>query len=127
MIRKLFIVLSVVALSLLLIEAKCSKVQNDARDAAAALKGLITSAQSEYQATCQSNPAQAVCQTINRGVAGQNALITSVQAYCGWSASVPPDNPNAPCVPVKGTESALSAAVVNANELITELKGILKQ
>ena len=114
----------VLALTLLLVEAKCSKLEQNARDTAAALNGAIVSAQAHYQTSCTANPSQTPCQTINRAVSGQNALITAIDAYCGWSANTPPANPNAPCVPVKGAEQSLNAAVLNANTLINQLKGL---
>jgi len=102
----------------------CPKVEQDARDTAAALKGALTQAQTEYTSTCQSDSAQPTCQTINKAISAQNLLITATQAYCGWSASAPPD-PAAKCAPVKGTEASLQTATKNAQQAITELKGII--
>jgi hypothetical protein len=106
--------------------AACPAVQDNARDAAASLNGVITSAQAQNQASCIANGTQAVCTLINRGVAAQNALITAEETYCGWSTTAPPPDPNAVCVPVKGAEAALNAAIANATELTTEIKAVVK-
>src|ERR1039458_70016 len=89
-------------------------IQSSARDASAALNGLLVAAQTQYLTTCKANPTQTACQTINRGIAVQNILITADQAYCGWSATVKPTDPNATCVPVQGTSSALNTAISDA-------------
>jgi len=109
----------------LLVLAGCSPIEEKARDTAAALSGSIVAAQSQYQTTCAANPSQQVCQLINKGVAGENALITAVETYCGWSASVAAPDPTAPCVPVKSAEAGLEAAIANAAELTLEIKGAI--
>lgn len=114
-----------IAILLTVILAGCAPIEEKARDTAAALNGSITAAQAKYQTSCTANPTQQICKTINQGVAGQNALITSIQTYCGWSASVPPSDPTAKCVPVKSAEPALNAAIANAARLTTEIKGAL--
>lgn len=101
-------------------------IQQGARDTAAALNGALLSAQSKYQATCAAKSSQAACQLINRGIAAQNALITADQAYCGWSATVAPSDPNAVCVPVTGTNAALTAAITNAAAIIAEIQTLVK-
>jgi hypothetical protein len=103
----------------------CSPLEQKARDTAAALSGVIVAAQQKYLVTCQNNPTQGVCQNINKGVSAENALITAVETYCGWSASPAPPDPNAKCVPVKGAAAALNAAVSNAATLTLQIKGAL--
>lgn len=103
----------------------CSPVENQARDAAAALSGSIVAAQSRYQATCTTNPAQEVCRVINRGVSAQNSLITAIETYCGWSVSPGPADPNAKCVPMRSAEATLKAAIANASALTKEIKGAM--
>lgn len=117
----------VTALALLcLFMVGCSPIENQARDAAAALGGIITYAQTEYLASCQANPSQAVCQAVNRGVSAQNALTTAVETYCGWSTTAPPPNPETTkCVPVKGADAALQSAIANANREVSEIRGAL--
>ena len=109
----------------LLVLVGCSPVEHKARDTAAALSGSIVAAQSQYQASCTTNPSQEVCQLINRGVAGENALITAVETYCGWAQGAAPPDPTATCVPVKSAQAALEAAVANAAELTLEIKGAI--
>lgn len=103
----------------------CSPLENQARDTAAALSGSIVAAQSKYQTSCTANPAQEICQVINRGVAGENALITAVETYCGWAVTPAPPDPTAKCVPVKSAEAALKAAIANAATLTSQIKGAI--
>lgn len=105
--------------------AGCSPIENRARDTAAALSGSIVAAQAKYQTSCAAHPAQGICQTINRAVSGENALITAVETYCGWSPTLAPPDPTAKCEPVKSAEAALQAAIANATLLTLEIKGTL--
>ena len=104
----------------------CQPIERTARDTAAALSGSLVAAQAQYQGTCQQNPQQLICQTINRGVAAQNALITATETYCGWSVSLAPPDPSAKCVPVKSAQAALTSAIANAKQLTVEVKGVVK-
>lgn len=110
-------------LSLTLLTAACSPIENDARDAAAALNGAIASMQTKYNSTCTTNPNQNVCSLIDHAVDGQNSLITAVETYCGWSTTNPPPDQLAKCVPVNNAKAGLVAAIANANQLTLELKG----
>lgn len=103
----------------------CSPLENQARDTAAALSGSIVAAQTKYQATCTANPSQEICQVINRGVSGENALITAVETYCGWAPTLAPPDPTAKCVPVKSAQAALQAAIANAANLTLQIKGAI--
>lgn len=104
----------------------CSPVENQARDTAAALGGLLAQVQTQDKATCTVNPSQSICQTINKAISAQNALITSTEAYCGWSTTSPPGDPTASCVPVKSLEGALQTSIANANTFVTQLKGAIQ-
>src|SRR5438874_7486962 len=106
--RKLFTI--VIALGVLPMLA-CSPLENQARDAAAALSGSIVAAQAKYQGSCTASPSQQICQAINRGVSAENALITAVETYCGWAVTPGPPDPHANCVAVKSAEAILQAAV----------------
>lgn len=103
----------------------CSPIENQARDTAAALSGALVASQGKYQARCMENPGEEICQVINRGVSAQNALITAVETYCGWSVTAPPADPRAKCVPVKSAEQGLKAAIANAAALTAEIKGAI--
>jgi hypothetical protein len=109
----------------LLVMVACSPIEDQARDTAAALSGSIVAAQTMYQSSCAANPSQQVCQLINRGVSGENALITAVEAYCGWEPTLAPPDPTATCVPVKSAGTALRAAIANAATLTLEIKGAI--
>lgn len=114
-------------LPLLLVTLACpgTQLEQNARDVSASLGGLLQTAQAQHQ-ECLSDATSATCQTIKRGVSGQNALITSLESYCGWSTTAPPPDTGATCVPVKGLESSLKSAISNANQLVTEIKGTVK-
>lgn len=114
----------VLALGLLPMLA-CSPVESEARDAAAALSGSIVAAQTKYQGSCTANPSQQICQAINRGVSGENALVTAVETYCGWAVTAAPPDPNTKCVPVKSAQAALQTAIANAAALTLQIKGAL--
>ena len=103
----------------------CSPLEQNARNTAAALQGVIVAAQAKYHDSCVANPSQTVCQQINNGVSGENALVTAIETYCGWSPTAPPSDPNATCVPVKSATAGLTAAISNANTLTIEIKGAI--
>ena len=120
--RKLFtIVLALGVLPML----GCSPLENQARDAAAALSGSIVAAQTKYQASCTAKPSPEICQVINRGVSGENALVTAVETYCGWAVTPAPPDPTAKCVPVRSAQGALQTAIANAATLTLQIKGVL--
>lgn len=104
----------------------CPKIQQTARDTAAALGGAITAAQTQHQAECAATPTGQTCVLINKAVVAQNSLITSIEAYCGWTAGVLPTDPNAACVPVSGAKAGLQTAISNANTFIGQLKGVIQ-
>ena len=120
--RKLFTI--ALALTMLPMLA-CSPLENQARNTAAALSGSIVAAQAKYQGSCTANPSQQICQAINRGVSGENALITAVETYCGWAVTSAPPDPNAECIAVKSAEAVLQAAIANAAGITLQIKGAL--
>lgn len=120
--RRLTTILLVVSLLPML---GCSPLENQARDTAAALSGSIIAAQTKYQASCGANATQEICQAINRGVSGENALLTAVETYCGWTQTLAPPDPTAKCVPVKSAQAALQAAIANAATLTLQIKGAI--
>lgn len=110
----------------LILTACPSGVESKGRDTAAALKGALGPVQAEYTAECTADKTKPACMAINRGVAAQNALITALETYCGWSTTAPPPDQTAKCVPVTSARAALDAAIANANQAITEVKGVIK-
>ena len=110
----------------LILTACPAGVESKGRDTAAALKGALGTAQAEYTAECTADKTKPACTAINRGVSAQNALITALESYCGWSTTAPPPDQTAKCVPVSSARSALDAAIANANQAINEIKGVLK-
>jgi hypothetical protein len=118
--RSLGIILCIIASVTL---TACPKDKN-ARDVAAALKGAIQTAQTEYSGACQENPSQSTCTTINRAVAAQNLLITALENYCGWSQGDPPP-PSTKCTPAPSALAFLQTSINNANQAISEIKQII--
>lgn len=108
-----------------LVLVACTPLEQSARNTSAALQGTLLAAQAKYHDTCVANPSQNVCQLINKGVSGENGLITAVETYCGWSTTQPPVDPNAKCVPVKGAEQVLRSAIANAAQLTGEIRGTI--
>src|ERR1700685_1832193 len=99
-------------LILTLICVACTPVEQSARNTAAALQGALTAAQAQYLTQCTANPKATSCTIINQAIAGQNALVTATEAYCGWSETAPPANPtSAPCTPVKSASAGLQTAI----------------
>lgn len=116
-----------VIFALCFVLAGCTQLEQTARNTAAALQGAIAAAQAQYQTQCTASPTLQACVVINQAVAGQNALITATEGYCGWSAASPPTNPaTATCTPVKTAQAGLQAAITNGNLFISELKGVLQ-
>ena len=103
----------------------CTPLEQSARNTAAALQGALGAVQAQYQTTCEATPSQTACVTINQAVAGQNALITATEAYCGWSPTSPPASTTATCVPVKTAAAGLNSAISNANLFVTELQALI--
>lgn len=115
--------LMVAVVALLGFTAACHTFEANARDTIAAANGAIVQAEVQYSITCTSNPNQTVCVDINKAVAAQNAAITALETYCGFtSASKAEDT----CKPVKSFQPALTAALANLNQIVTELKGVTK-
>jgi hypothetical protein len=108
------------------LEIGCTPVEQQGRNAAAALNGAIAAAQAQYQTSCSAPAAQqvnpTVCSLIDQAVSGQNALVTATETYCGFVVGAPPANPAASCVPVKSAQAGLVAAIANANTLVLELQ-----
>ena len=120
--KQLFLIPTLLAA--IMFSCQATPLEQSARDTDAALSGALSAAQAQYQASCTSNPQQTVCTTINKAGAGQNALTTAIEAYCGWSAGT---NTASTCTPVKTAAAGLQTAIDNANLFVTELKGVLNQ
>jgi hypothetical protein len=121
--KRTLAVLAVLSLALLM---GCPSVVTNARDTAAALNGALVAAQTQHQASCTANPSQTACVTINKGIDGENLLISAIQTYCGWSPTVAPSDPTATCVPVSSALAGLNSAVANANTLIPQVKAVVQ-
>ncbi len=113
-------------IALTMMTVACSPLEQQARNTAAALQGAIAAAQTKYLDQCKANPQASACVIINQAVAGQNALVTSIEAYCNWSPTAPPAVTTQTCTPVKSAAAGLQTAIANANVFITELKGVLQ-
>ncbi len=116
-------VLSVVLVLMLLLASVGCELAKTGRDTAAALSGAIESAQNKHLDECKANPTLPVCTSINRAVAAQNALITALETYCGWSVNEPPPL-DSKCVPVKSAEGALQAALNNAKPFVGQMQAV---
>jgi hypothetical protein len=116
--------LPIISACLVLVLAGCSQIERDARDTAAALSGVLISAQTQNQ-DCIKDSTGPNCALISRGIAAQNVLITATETYCGWTVANPPAS-GAKCVPVASATAGLNSAISNASLIITEIKGVIK-
>jgi hypothetical protein len=121
--RRVFIV---VLVAVTLATTACSPIEQNARNTAAALQGALGAAQAKYQVACTADKTQTACTTINRAIDGENALVTAIEAYCGWSTLTPPASSTQTCVPVKGATAGLQTAINNATLFTTELTSLIK-
>ena len=117
-------VLPLISACLILALTGCSQVEQNARDTAAALSGVLISAQAQNQ-DCVTDSTGPNCSLISRGISAQGVLITATETYCGWTVANPP-SPKSKCVPVASAASALNSAISNATLIITEIKGVIK-
>lgn len=101
----------------------CGTLEQNSRDTLAAATGLIQSAQGQYSAECTTAPTSGTCVLINQGVHAQNALITALEAYCGFQVGI--TLPAATCQPVKTASGALNAAIGNLNNIMGEITAIV--
>lgn len=126
-----------IALPIMLVAIGCTPVEQKARNTEAALNGLITPLQAQYQASCsapanlQVNPQ--MCDLINRGVSAQNALATAAETYCGFAVALLPNDPAlrasvlaTNCVPQKNAKGLLVSATLNAGQIVLELRAAIK-
>jgi hypothetical protein len=120
--RKIFTILTLCAFLVLI--TGCGSLEQNSRDTIAAATGLIQSAQGQYQAECVAAPTSGTCVLINQGVHAQNALVTALEAYCGFQVGV--TVPSATCTPIKGAAAALSAAIGNLNTIMGEITAIVQ-
>jgi hypothetical protein len=104
--------------------ANTNNLAQNARDTSAALGGLLTQAQSQYMSQCLADNTGSSCTLINRGVQGQNALITALESYC--SMPIGTALPSTTCVPVASAQAGLQSALDNATQLVNEIKGVIK-
>lgn len=119
---KRFIIGAIIICTLLLC-AGCPTADQSARDVLAAATGTIQQAQSDYKQECTASPSEPKCVLINQAIAGQNAAITALEAYCGFVPNV--TLPTATCVPVKSAVGALNAAIANLKNFTGEIAAIL--
>lgn len=122
--RKLLGTIAMLALIPLLGCPGKQPAEKNARDTIAAATGAIQSAQTEYKAECTAAPVAPKCVLINDAVHGQNAAITSVEAYCGFQVNV--SLPADVCVPVKTAAGALTAAIGNLGNFVGEIQAIMQ-
>lgn len=106
----------------------CSGPEKNARDAIAASKGAIETAQAKYVDQCKADATQRPCTLINQAVSAQNATITALELYCSGSAPAGGQDfqHGGVCHADKALQPKLDAAVGSLNQLIGEIKGILQ-
>jgi hypothetical protein len=97
-----------------------------ARDAIGGAAGFLGNEQTIHLSECQAAPTKPLCQSINRGIAAQHTLADALIVYCSGAPTIGPaykDGGN--CVPVRDAAAALQSAVVNLNDIISQIKTLL--
>jgi len=112
-------------LPLLLILAGCAPLQDTARDAIAASKGVLESAQLQHRDSCIADPHQKTCVIIHDGVAAENSAIDALELYCSNSGAQSFQT-GGPCIVDKSAAPKLEAALANLNQIISDVKGLVK-
>jgi hypothetical protein len=100
-----------------------STLDQRARDGIATATGFIGKAQEQYLDQCKAAPMGGVCVTIHKAVASQNVAIDALRTYCGFG---PVDGLDTPCKPVANAADALTAALGNLSNIVTDVKGVIK-
>ncbi len=117
-------VVAVVCLAFLL--AGCPKAAQQIRDGVAALNGFLVQAQTHHGMECKAEPTKALCQSINRAGAVQNATIDFVKVYCEGprETAVASFKDGGPCIEQKGMEPRANAVLRELNQTIADIKAI---
>ena len=106
----------------------CSGPEKNARDAIAASKGAIETAQTKYMDQCKADATLQPCTLINRAVAAQNTAINALELYCsgGSVGGAPTFQNGGTCHADKTVQPKLDAAVSDLNQIIASIKGIVQ-
>ena len=113
-------------LLLCLVAAKCpdEKIPEQiARDAVAASKGAIQTAQAKYLATCRQDASQPPCLAIDRAVHAQNVAVDALSVYCQFTPASPAE---AKCRPVQSAYDGLKSAVGNLDQSTVDVKELIQ-
>lgn len=120
-------------LSLAFLLTGCSGSEKNARDAIAASKGAIETAQTKYVDSCKTDPTQQPCVVINKAVDSYNLAIESLRLYCSGTPaagtqpfvlSADGTSGGGPCVIDKSVQPKLDAAVASLNSILADVKGL---
>jgi hypothetical protein len=97
---------------------------SSARDTIATSFGYLTWAQATYKTQCQAAPTASTCSLITRAIGLNNAAVDSLNAYCNGpvAAGGTPWTNGGPCVPIKGAQGTLQAALNALTPVIADLK-----
>lgn len=106
----------------------CSGAEKNARDAIAASKGAIETAQNKYMETCKADATQQPCVIVNKAVAAQNTAINALELYCSGTAPTGGQDfqHGGVCHADKSLQPKLDAAVADLNQIIASVKGIIQ-
>lgn len=114
----------VLLLPLFLMLAGCPQpTEQTARDSIAAAHGWVSNAQATWGASCRADNTQAKCVSTNKLIAAEHIAADALTAYCSGPGSTYPQG--GACVPVQGSANALTAAVMNLNAIVNDVKSLL--
>lgn len=100
----------------------CQKPEQTARDAIAAAKGVVETAQIKYLDACQADPDLGPCVTVNKAVAAQNLAIDALNQYC----SGPGYLTGGVCNPQPDLQSHLEAALASLDQTIKDVEALIQ-
>lgn len=111
----------------------CSGSEKNARDAIAASKGAINTAQAKYHDSCVADSTQHSCIVINKGIDAYNSTINALRLYCSgtpkegdqpFMLSADGSSGGGPCVVDKSVQPKLDGAVASLNQILGDVKGL---
>lgn len=101
--------------------------ESDARDAIAGAHGWIVNAQLVWSESCQKDNTQLKCTSTNKLIDAQHLAADSLQIYCSGSPKQGELSyaDGGVCVPLKGYQDGLIAAIQKMNDIILDVKTLL--
>lgn len=103
--------------------------EQSARDAIAAAHGWVVNAQAVWLASCTTDKTQVKCVSTNKLIEAEHATADALIVYCGGAPppGVPTYLEGGVCVEETSTINALQSAVLNMNNISSDIQALLKK